>query len=100
MVAKFKPSRHELAGWHELTLGDELAGGIIVFTIQYQKSRAFIITEHPKHWNIHHYRPDTHLTREFKGRIFPDNLYTYAIVSKNDLDLQSLVLKLLRKMKL
>ena len=38
----------------EIVMGDELAGGDVVFIMWYTKSRCFIITEVQKYWNIHH----------------------------------------------
>lgn len=83
----------------EIKMGDELAGGEVVAILWYSKFRALIICEHEKYWDIHHYRSDTKTYREFKGHQYPDNLYTYKTLSKDDFDLKNLLSKLVSKIK-
>lgn len=83
----------------KIQMGDELAGGEVVAILWYSKYRAFIVCEHKKYFDIHHYRSDTTVMREFKGREYPDNLYTYKTLSKKDFDLKNLMIKLVSKIK-
>jgi hypothetical protein len=83
----------------DLKMGDELAGCEVIYIMWYHKYRCFIITESKKHWNIHHYVSDTKEVRYFKDKAYPNNLYTYKILSKANIELKELLIKLVSKIK-
>lgn len=92
--------RHSLPRVSSIQMGDELAGGEVVAILWYNKFRAFIVCEHKKYWDIHHYRSNTTKMRKFKSKSYPDNLYTYKTLSKKDFDLKNLLIKLISKINL
>lgn len=83
-----------------IQIGDELAGGKVKCIFWYRKHKCFIICQHSKYWDIHHYRSDTKKTREFKGKTYADNLYTYKTLSRAEYDLKDILYKLVSIIKI
>lgn len=90
---------HNLEGFTEIRMNCEIGGGQVESILWYHKHRCFIITNHGKRWHVLQYRSDTSQTREFEGRRYIDSLRLVKKVRKDDYTIDSLLKKLLGKLR-